>query len=152
MTSNQNLQTFVPVYNFIPQGENELREFLVEQLRVMADASNAREVASYLEEELLTGGQFIPSTNNTQEMRSIFRKTLSTGAIAAGNNTVPHGITFDSNFTLIKLWVAATDYTTTTAAIITDDHVSMDGTNININASMAYDKGYVVVEYLKEGD
>lgn len=150
-TSSQNLESFLPLYDQIPYEWKEAQQFLVEQMRLIAEAVNARSIGFYLEEQLLSGKQFTGLASSPQIFRDIFRKVVNVGPLVAGNNTVAHGINFDSNFTLINMWVAATNSTTFNATtIVSEPELTMDATNINITSSAAYDRAYCVIEYLLE--
>lgn len=113
---SQNLETYVPVYDAIPEKWEEARSFVVEQLKKISEGVNRREIGFYLDQELLTGGSFIPGVNiveeggTSQQFRSILRIVVDFGPLPnTGTKSVPHEITFDANFTLIKLWASATD-------------------------------------------
>ncbi len=109
-----------------------------------------------LDEELLTGKQFIPGvtlpTGSVQpQFRSVLRKVIDCSPLIAGANVFPHGIVFDGNFTLIDLWISATKSTVVRSAqIITGNSVTMDSTNINITSPGAFDRAFAFVEYLQE--
>jgi len=165
---SQNLESYVPPYDVAPEKWEEGQPFIVEQLKSHANAINVREIGFYLDQELLTGKAFIPGVNNivdggtSQQFRSILRKVIVTGALPnAGTKSVAHGIVFDANFTLIDMWLAATDPTNlkafglsywdnTGTSPIT---LNMDATNINITTTgnySTYTRSYVVVEYIQE--
>lgn len=151
--NDQNLESYVNVYDAIPDSWEEGRPFLVENLKRITNSLNAKEIGFFLDQELLSGKQFFPGsgTNNNQEFRSIFRKVVNTGALAAGANPgVAHGITFDVNFSLISLWVAGTDSATLTARVINGNDVLMDATNIVITSPQAFDRSFCVIEYIQE--
>ena len=152
MTSNtsQEFESYVPVYDTVPEKYEELRQFLNEQLRKITESLNVKEIGFYLNEELITGAQFVPGTATPPQFRSIFRKTIPCGPLAAGANSAAHGINFDSNFTLLKIYVGATDSVSLIASMITDDNLDMDALNININSPRAYDRAFAVVEYILE--
>ncbi len=154
---SQVFESYVPVYDTVPEKWEEARPFLVENLKKISNAVNIREIGFYLDEELLSGKQFIPTTamsgsnsSNSQQFRTIFRKVINVSPLAPGANTFPHGITFDINFTLIDMWVAATNSTTFIAQVITNASVTMDATNINITSPGAFDRAYCICEYMEE--
>lgn len=149
MTSNtsQIFEALVPVYDEIPKDWQDARQMLVEALRKITESLNAKEIGFYLEEELLSGSQFIPT--QPQQFRSVFRKVIDMGAVTVGANTAAHGINFDTNFTLLKLYVSGTNSTTLEASTITDG-VYMDATNINLTSPRAYDKTFCIIEYILE--
>lgn len=165
---SQNLESYVPVYDALPFEWKDAQPFIVEQLRKLADGVNSREIGFLLDQELLTGKAFIPGINNTldggtnQEFRSVLRKVIDFGPLPnAGNKSVPHGITFDANFTLIQMWASATDPIALQAFPIPyagaqfADSVSlfMDATNVNIftktNRS-SFTRVFVFVEFIQE--
>jgi hypothetical protein len=156
MNSNtsQIFESYVPVYDTVPESWDQARPFLVEQLKLLANTVNAREIGYFLDEELLSGKQFIPSANNPtgeqQQFRSVLRKVIDVSPLVAGANVFAHGITVDSNFTLVDLWVAATASSTPRAQLITDANVWLDATNINITSPLAFDRAFCVIEYLQE--
>lgn len=151
--SSTKFDSYVPVYDAIPDDWKEAKNFLVERLKEHANAINVRAIGWLLDEELLSGFQFIQPLNFTgtsEQNRSVFRKTLNVGSLVAGANSFSHGITFDANFTLIDLWCAATDTTTPIANNITGNDVTMDGTNINITSPQAYNRAVVNILYTLE--
>lgn len=152
MNSSQEFESYVPVYDVVPEKWEEARDFLVEHLKKISNAVNIREIGWLLDEELLCGKQFIPGTSNdSQQFRSVLRKVVNCGALISGVNTIVHGITFNSNFTLIDLWVSATNSVTLQAITMSDpQNVTMDATNINITSPGAYDRSYAILEYIQE--
>lgn len=150
----QQLESFLPVYDTVPEKWEEARQFLVEQLKRISNAVNVREIGWLLDEELLAGKLFIPSSNNTsgemQLFRTVLRIVIDASPLIIGANTVPHGITVDVNFTLIDMWVAATNSTTPIAQVITGNSVTIDATNINITSPGAFDRAFAFVEYIQE--
>lgn len=164
MTS-QNYESYVPVYDAVPEEWDDAKPFLVEQFKNLANAVNAREIGFFLEEELLSGKSLGPPagiSGQSDQFRAIFRKVVNFGALPnAAAKTVAHGITFDANFTLVAFWAAATDPVAFTALPIPyatetangDIELSMDATNITITTSIdysAYTRCLVTVEYAKE--
>ena len=146
--NDQNLEAFVPVYDAIPAEWPEAQQFLTETLRKISTNINNRQIGYYLDEQLLTGSQFQPSSGVSDQFRDVFRKTINSGALVAGANAIPHGLTFDTNFTLVKMTVSATNTTPARAIILTDENVTMDADYININSPNAYDRSYITIEYL----
>jgi hypothetical protein len=153
--SSQELESYVPVYDAIPEKWEDARGFLAEDLKKMSNAINIREIGWFLDEELLSGKSFIPGTtapgDNPGTFRQIFRKVINFGAIAPGANTEPHGITFDINFTLIQLWASATNSTTFNAVTFSNpDTITMNATNIIITSGGTFNRAFAFVEYLLE--
>jgi hypothetical protein len=151
--SSQEFESYVPVYDTVPEDWKDARPFLVEQLKKVSNAVNIRTIGWLLDQELLSGQQFIPGATNSgesQQFRTVLRKVVITGALAAGVNTVAHGIVFDNRFTLIDLWLSATNSATLVAQVITDSNVTLDATNINITSPGAFDRSYAFIEYTQE--
>lgn len=156
--NDQNFESYVPVYDVVPEKWEDARQFLVEQLKKISNAVNVREIGWLLDEELLSGKQFIPTTemsgnnsSDSQQFRSVLRKVVDVSPLVSGANAgVPHGITFDANFTLIDLWVAGTNSATLTARDISGNDVIMDATNITITSPQAFDRAFAFVEYIQE--
>jgi len=152
---SQVFESYVPVYDAVPEQWEDARPFIVEQLKKVSNAINIREIGWLLDEELLTGKAFFPSSNNvtgTQgQFRSVLRLVVDVGPLIIGTKSVPHGIVFDINFTLIDLWVSATNSTTFNAVTMSDpQNVTMNATNINITSTAAYDRAYAFIEYIQE--
>jgi hypothetical protein len=167
-SDSQDLESYVPVYDVAPDKWEEGKGFLVEQLKKYGNALNVREIGFYLDEELLSGKLFIPGVNdivngNTSQLyRTVLRKVIVTGSLPnATTKSVPHEIIFDNNFTLIDMWLTATDpvnfqafglayWDNTGTSPIT---VNMDAVNINITTTgnySTYTRSYVIVEYIQE--
>lgn len=147
MTS-QIYESYLPIYDTVPEKWEEARAFFVEQLKKISQAVNDREIGFFQETQIITGKQF-PKLNGQEEFRTVFRKIINSGALIAGANPpIAHGITFNNQFTLIDLWVAATD--AASASIITNANVIMDATNITITSPAVYAKSYIIIEYLLE--
>lgn len=154
ISDDQQFDSFVPVYDVVPEKWEDAREFLVEHLKKISNAVNIREIGWFLDEELLSGKQFIPSatgiTGSNQQFRTILRKVIDVNPLIVGPNTFAHGITFDANFTLISMWVATTNSTIFTARIITGNDVVMGAVNIVITSPQAFDRAFCIIEYCQE--
>ena len=153
--SSQIFESYVPVYDAVPEKWEDGREFLVEHLKKISNAVNIREIGWYLDEELLSGKSFIPSPTipgeNPSNYRTILRKVVDVSPLSAGLNPgVPHGITFDINFTLIQIWVSGTNSGAFLAQTISGNDVVMDATNIVITSPQAFDRAFCVIEYIQE--
>ena len=152
--NSQQFESYVPVYDTVPEKWEDAREFLVEHLKKISNAVNVREIGWLLDEELLSGKQFIPGAgaNDNQQFRTVLRKVIDCGALVAGLNPAKaHGIVFDVNFTLIDLWVSATNSTTFNAVTMSDpQNVTMDATNIIITSPAVYDRSFCFIEYTQE--
>lgn len=155
---SQILESYVPVYDVVPEKWEDARPFVVEQLKKISNAVNIREIGWFLDEELLSGKAFIPGTNNlmdggtSQQYRQILRKVIVFPGLVIGVNTQPHGITIDANFTLIQLFGAATNATTLTGRPIPNgtDTITYNATNIVITVGAAYTRAFAVIEYIQE--
>lgn|SRR5574338_32976 len=153
-SQNQEFETFVPVYDTVPEKWEDAREFLVEHLKKISNAVNIREVGWLLDEEVLSGKQFIPSAINVTgampQFRTVLRKVVNVSPLVVGANAFPHGLAFDANFTLIDMWVAATESVAFQAEVITDGNVTLDAMDINIISTVAYDRAYCFIEFIQE--
>lgn len=154
MNNDQQFESYVPVYDMVPEKWDDARAFLVEQLKKISNAVNVREIGWYLDEELLSGKAFIPGAtipgNNPGIFRQIFRKVVDVSPLVAGANSFPHGITIDGNFTLIDSWVSATDSVAFTSITMAYPQVDIDVLNVNINSPNPYDRAFFFIEYLLE--
>ena|ERR1700685_1884839 len=156
MTSSdsQNLESYLPVFDTVPEKWEEGRQFLIEQLKKISTAVNTREIGFLLDEELLTGKAFIPGITepgaNPGQFRQVLRMVVDVSPLVVGVNTFAHGVTVDINFTLIDLWVAATNSTTLISEVITDKNVVMEVTNVVITSPGAFDRAFCVIEYCQE--
>lgn len=152
--SSQEFESYVPVYDAVPEKWEEARPFLVEHLKKISNAVNIREIGWLLDEELLSGKQFIPGINLTgtnQQFRTVLRKVIDVSPLVAGvNPPFLHGIVFDVNFTLIDLWVSGTDSVAFTARRITGNDVIMNATQLLITSPQAFDRAFAFVEYIQE--
>lgn len=113
--TSQEFESFVPVYDTVPEDWQEARPFLVEVLKKISNAVNLREIGWMLDEEILSGKAFIPvalpaGDATPQQFRQMLRKVIDMGPLPNNSNkTVDHGILVDFNFTLIQIYGAATD-------------------------------------------
>lgn len=159
-TDSSQYDSFVPVFSTPPEKPEALRNFTTEQLRLHATGINVREIGYMVNNQIITGKNFIPGVNatNPQQFRTVFRKVIPFGALPnAGTKSVAHGITFDINFTLVDMWASATDPVGFTAITFayggTVVYLNMDATNVNITTTgnlSNYTRTYVCIEYLLE--
>jgi hypothetical protein len=153
---SQNFDSLIPVYDAVPENWDEGRQFLVEALRRISNAINNREISWFVEEEIISGKQFIPLTNtiasgNPRVYRTVFRKVVNVGPLVAGANAgKDHGVVFDFNFTLVSLWVSGTNSTTFTARTISGNDVLMNATQLVITSPQAFDRAFAIIEYTLE--
>ncbi len=148
------LETYVPLYDVIPEPWEEAREFLVEALKKISNAVNIRTIGWLLDEELLSGQTFVPGTvipgNNPGQFRQVLRFVIDCAPLAPGANMVPHTIQVDANFTLVDMWVAATNSGAPEARVITGNDVSIIPGFVAIISPGVYDRAWCVIEYLQE--
>jgi len=151
---SQIFETYVPVYDAIPDKWEEAQEFLVERLKELANAVNIREVGWLLDEEILNGQSFFPPSGisgTSEQFRTVLRKVIDFSPLVIGVNTRAHGITFDANFSLLHQYAAATTSGLTARPIPNDvESITMDATNIYITATAAALRCYCTTEYIQE--
>lgn len=155
---SQILESYVPVYDVVPDKWEDARPFIVEQLKKITNAVNIREIGWFLDEELLSGKAFIPGLNNeanqgtTQQYRQILRKVIEFPGLVIGANVQPHGITVDANFSLIHLFGAATNAVALTGEPIPNgaDTITYNAANIIITVGAAYTRAWATIEYIQE--
>ena len=154
---SQNFESYVPVYDTVPEKWEDARSFIVEQLKNLGNGINIREIGWLLDQELLTGKSFIPGVNNvldggsSQTFRSILRIVVDVSPLVAGvNPPKPHGVVFDANLTSIDSWVEATNSTTLQAVTLVNPELVINGPNININSPGAFDRAFFIWEYIQE--
>lgn len=151
---SQQLESYVPVYDTVPEKWEDARPFLVENLKKISNGVNAREIGFFLDEELLSGKAFIPGVSTTgspPQFRQVLRKVVDVSPLIAGANApFLHGILFDARFTLIDLWVCGTNSVTLTARRITGNDVVMNATQLLITSPQAFDRAFAFLEYIQE--
>lgn len=155
---SQNLESYVPVYDVAPESWEEGRAFIVEQLKKLAEAINIREIGWFLDQELLSGKQFIPGVNifndggDSQQFRTILRKVVTFPGLTSGLNRQLHGIFIDANFSLIQMFGAATNATALTGEPLPNgsDTMSYDATYVYITVAANYTRAWACMEYLQE--
>lgn len=153
MNSSDQYQSYVPVYDVIPEQWEGARAMLAEALKLISNAVNIRQIGWLLDEEYLNGQAFIPGIVNPNQFRSVLMKVVDMGTIGPGASNVPHGITVDANFTLMNLYVSATNSAIPIATVYTGDlaTVSIDAVNINVNTGAGvFDRAYAFVTYIQE--
>ncbi len=153
--TSQEFESFLPVYDTVPESWEDGRAFLVEQLKKISTAVNIRTIGWLLDEELLSGQAFIPGVtppgDNPGQFRSVLRKVVQLGALVAGVNPgVAHGITFDANFKLIDLWVSGTDTPSLTARTISGNDVLMTATQFVVTSPQNFSDATAFCEYIQE--
>jgi len=165
---SQNFESYVPVYDAIPEKWEDGRAFIVEQLKKITNSLNTKEIGFYLDQELLSGKAFIPGLNiasdggSSQIFRTVLRLVVDTGTLPnAGVKTVPHGITIDNNFTLISLYGAATDPTNLQSIGLgfpsvtpaNSVEVFLNATDVVIITGVnrtSFTRSFIIIEYMQE--
>ena len=155
---SQNFESYVPVYDAIPEKWDDARPFVTEQLKKITNSLNAKEIGFFIDQELLSGKSFIPSPNEladggtSQQFRSILRIVVDVGPITAGVKTVAHNITVDANYEQIALWACATNSSApfTSTVFGNSDTIRVIGPNIQITSDGTYDRCKAYLEYIQE--
>lgn len=152
--TTQGSSAYLPVFEYYPEDEEELRIKLSILHSSIASAINIREIALYQDGQQITTGQLF---SNAGTQSQSFRKTFYFGAIAPGvTHNIAHGLSGITLFTkILGGLVTANDFRPlpyVSATLITDQvGVLVDGTNvIIINGATAppITNGVVVLEYL----
>lgn len=155
-------------------GSVEFKEFIIDLTQTLNDISlaiNAKDTGFYPLEEFVCGQAFFPNpalsslTATTPVQRYVFRKVINFGTLPnAGTTSVAHGISFTANFTLTRLYGAATDpgaslryipipfVNVSGAEPVGNIEINLDVTNVNITTTgngTNFTNTYVVIEYLK---
>ena len=164
MSSSQPNAPFLPV-NFVLPPNGESRDYLIQKRE--ADTAiflNQRDISNYYPTEIINGQQWYMSSPPVQA----FRKVINFGALPnATTKTVAHGITFNINSVVTRLYGGATSpsappYSASSQLFIplpfahpTSSNciaLKADGTNIYVITGIdysAYTTCYIVIEYLK---
>lgn len=155
----QQLESFVPVFDAVPEKWEEAQPFIVEQLKRISNAVNIREIGWFLDEQLLSGKAFIPSgtananLSTSQVFRQILRKVIvfPTG-VTAGANPIAHNITVDENYEQIDLWACATNSSApfTSTVFGNSDTIRVIGPDVIVTSDATYDRCKVYMEYIQE--
>lgn len=157
-SDDQQLESFLPVYDAVPDKWEDARPFIVEQLKRISNAVNIREIGWFLDEELLSGKAFIPGAealrdlSTSQVFRQVLRKVIVFPGLTAGVNMQAHNIMIDANFSLIQLFGSATNSVAFTGEPIPNgvDTISYDATNIIITVAATYQRAWAIIEYIQE--
>lgn len=148
--TSQIFESYVPVYDYVPEKWEEGRQFLVEQLKKISNAVNIRAIGWYLDEELISGKQFFPGTVNNQAFRTILRVVVDFSPLPIGITSKPHGVVVNSSFRLINLYGSCSDAVALTGHPINQPNITYDVTNINITSAGAFTFAQAVFEYIQE--
>jgi hypothetical protein len=168
MTPSNDFDSYLPVYNAIPEEWEDSRQFLTERLREITDSVNAKDFAQYIDRDTLNGQLWLPGTGTS--LRDNLRKVVDIGPLpdfgVTSTKTVAHGITFSENTCITRFYGAASDSGATDLTkgiplpyiqMPGGAHIGIeiDGTNIIITGDgatdySAYTCAYVVVEWIDE--
>jgi len=165
---------FIPVSYVIDEtnlegkdfGSVEFKQFVINlkyAIENMASAVNTKDTSYYNTTEFLTNQTFFSGA--TPNVRAAFRKVVDFGTLPnAGTKTVAHGIAFDANYRLTKVYGAASDpvaflyiplpYVNVSGTIVAGfTELSLDATNIIITTTgngTNFTTCYVIIEYTKQ--
>jgi len=163
-TGNPN--NFLPESHIFPEDNAEEHDVKLRQyLNNISSAVNTKDSGLYTDEEVITGQQFVPTfgtnTSSNLNYRDVFRKVIDFGALPnATVKSVAHGIDFDSNFTLVKLYGAATNPGnqavalphSSTLALANNISVFLTTTHIQVQTGInrsVFTRCFIIVEYMK---
>lgn len=146
----------------------EFKDFIVKLRNALNKVElvlNTKDTGKYVTQEFVNGQQFFanPSLSSTTQQnptpRQVYRKVINFGALPnAATKSTAHGITMDANFSITRLYGAATNpntsfiplpYAHTTAA--NSITLNADTTNINVTTGIdytAYTTTYIIIEYI----
>jgi len=151
-----NIPTLGPV-NIFPEDQYRLEDQIDWIYTDIAYCVNDKARSEdYLLQEDITNDNWVVTDPSTQDGQPIFRKTFATGVLAAGVNTIPHGITDFT--TLVNHEITVTDGTTSrmlgyahpTAANAAS--VDVNATNVVITLGAGFGAGYsgwITLRYTK---
>lgn len=161
-TGNSN--NFLQETYIIPDDPSEKDLKLRDYLGDIATATNTKDSGIYDAVETITGQKFLPtfstSTASNLNYRSVFRKVIDFGSLPnSTSKSVAHGITIDSNFSLTKLYAAATNPSTSfipipfaSPTLNLNISLELTATNVVITTGSnrtAYTRCFVIIEYIK---
>lgn len=147
-----------------------LKEILIrlyQNINLVSIVLNTKDTGMYELTELVNGQLFFsnPLLNSTTSQsptpRQAYRLVINFGALPdATTKSVAHGLTIQSNWTLTRLYAAATNPSTefipipyaSSVDVAHNIELNMDATNVNIITGTdysAYTACYVIIEYLK---
>lgn len=150
----------LPISVEFPRDQQEFINTISLLYKRIANAVNTKEGALYLPQELATF-QLYFTPNDPQRLRNVYRKTIDFGSLPnTAAKAVPHGITFNSNFSTTRIYGSATDpvnlvYIPLPFADPTPaNNISLflDSTNVYVTAGSNrsnFTRCTVVIEYVK---
>ncbi len=155
----------------------DLKEFflvIVQQFNKVRQAVNTKETGTYVRNEFVSGNVYFSnptisvSIENPQivDLRSSITQSYFVGALAnAGVTTIPHGITFNTLTTFVRIWGVANKmtavrqsiplpYVDVSGVVIAGNiELRVDSTNIYITTTgdgTAYTQNNIFLEYLQQ--
>jgi len=157
-TSNLLQQNYI-----IPEDPSEKDYKLREYLNNIAKALNNKDSGLYDAVETITGQQFLPTFSTTTganaTFRQVLRKVVNFGSLPnTGTKSVAHGITFNNNFSVTRVYAAATNPGTqwipipyASPTLANNIELNVDATNVNIitgSNRTAFTRCFVVIEFI----
>lgn len=145
-------------------GSPEFKELIVrlaQQTNNISLVLNNKTSGYYLLEEFITGNNYFnPNSTDPLQLRPVFRKVINIGALNAGVNNRPHGLTIGATWTFTHIYGAVSNFATNNYFPLPFANVTFAGNielrvdNVNVvinNASgQVFTAGYVILEYLKQ--
>jgi hypothetical protein len=137
---------------------------LYQNLNSIVLALNLKDSAMYVENQFITGQVFFSiDPVNPDNLRNTFRIVIDMGPLAAGVNTVAHGLTVQSTWQFTRIYGTATNYVAGAAAGdyyplpwasaggATNIELKVNNQNVVItnNSGVTFAKCYVILEWLK---
>jgi hypothetical protein len=159
-----NTNNFLPQNYIIPEEQSEKDYKLREYLNNIATAVNTKDSGIYDAVETITGQLFLPvfssNTGANANYRSVFRKVVNFGSLPnTATKSVAHGITFSNDFSVTKLYAAATNPGTSwipipyaSPTLANNIELNCDSNNVNIitgSNRTAFTRCFVVIEFIK---
>lgn len=169
MTTNfaGNPNDFIQTDYIIPEDPSEKDVKLRQYFNDIATSVNMKDSGLYDGVITVSGQQFLPVFSTTESSsivyRDVLRLVIDFGALPnATTKTVAHGITTNDDYSLVRLYGAATDPGATTwdsviplpfASPTLTENISLeaDATNIIITTGSdrtAYERTFVIIEYI----
>ena len=155
-------QSFLPTTLILPDVSDDQQHNLIltDHLKKVNAAVNDKDIAQYVEQEILNGQKFF-TPNESGKFRDAFRKVIDFGGLPnMASTSIPHGITVDANTVFTRIYGVATDpvnfsylplpYASPVAG--SNIELSLDSTSITIttgNDRSAYTTTYVILEFVK---
>jgi len=125
-------------------------------------ALNGKEYANYSLEEVLNSQLFFnPNSTDPNDQRSVFRKVINFGSLPnTATTSVAHGITFDANSNITRIYGASTDpaglayipLPYASPILANNIELRVDITNVTIVTGInraSFTRTVVIIEYVK---